>query len=105
MAKLPKAMRADLIGRHQTKTRLRTGFTSDRASELVEFAVTWRHWGGGEASDIFVQFGISAQEYFERLESILAEGHYSNDPQLRVELIKLCRMRLRSDNANTLGLS
>ena len=105
MAKVSKPIRTDLIGRHQFKTRFGAGFTSDRASELVEFAVTWRHWGGGEASDIFVQFGISAQEYFERLESTLADGRYSNDPQLRVELIKLCRMRLRSDNADTLGLS
>ena len=65
-----------------------------RGGELLEYAMTWRHWGGGHAEEIFVQFGISSAEYFTRLELILREGHYRCPPRVRLELLELCRRKL-----------
>ncbi|WP_257226530.1 DUF3263 domain-containing protein [Rhodococcus opacus] len=43
----------------------------DRNIELLEFARRWKHWGGGPEGDIFVTFGLSAQEYFRRVHGLL----------------------------------
>jgi hypothetical protein len=43
---------------------------SERA-EMVAFALRWAPFGGGDAEDIWVRFGISADTYFQRLHAIL----------------------------------
>lgn len=76
----------------------------ERADEMIDFAVTWRHWGGGSPEEIFVRFGISVHEYFARLELLLERGHCARQPQLRDELRQLCANRYRDLMANQVGL-
>ena len=41
------------------------------AREALEYALKWRHWGGGDDEDIFVHFGISSHEYYVRISALL----------------------------------
>ncbi|KXX59930.1 DUF3263 domain-containing protein [Rhodococcus sp. ACS1] len=66
----------------------------NRDADLLAFAVKWRHWGGGSRSDIFVEFGISPDQYFRRLARIL-DGVKARElaPDVREELRTICRAR------------
>ncbi|MGW6335726.1 DUF3263 domain-containing protein [Nocardia rhamnosiphila] len=66
----------------------------ERNREIIEFALVWRHWGGGSDSDIFVEFGIPPREYFRRLESLIERGALANQPTGIVgQIIDICRTR------------
>ncbi|NMM92186.1 hypothetical protein B2J88_49430 [Rhodococcus sp. SRB_17] len=41
---------------------------------LLAFALKWRHWGGGSAGDILVEFGLTPTTYFQRLHDYLRSG-------------------------------
>ncbi len=38
---------------------------------LVDFAAMWLHYGGGSREDIFVSFGLTEEQYFQRLLHLL----------------------------------
>jgi hypothetical protein len=61
---------------------------------MLEFACSWRRFGGGPDEDIMVRFGLTPPEYFRRLESIVKAGHHNLDEQTATELLKVCRRRL-----------
>lgn len=69
--------------------------TQDSTTHLmVAFAASWRRFGGGPDEDIMVRFGLTAPEFFGRLERILRTGHHKLDEQTAGELLKVCRRRL-----------
>lgn len=66
----------------------------NRDADIIAFAVRWRHWGGGDSSDIFVEFGISQDQYFRRLARILGSVRARElSPDVREELWAICRAR------------
>lgn len=46
------------------------GLSSDDI-RILEFARRWYPYGGGEAEDIMVDFGVSASEFYSRVEYLL----------------------------------
>ncbi|MGW0040125.1 DUF3263 domain-containing protein [Rhodococcus sp. NPDC003348] len=62
---------------------------------MLAHALKWRHWNGGDDEDIFVEFGVSAQQYYHRVRRMLTDprGH-SLEPSLVVELMTLCNNRI-----------
>ncbi|MEU1984472.1 DUF3263 domain-containing protein [Nocardia sp. NPDC019395] len=66
----------------------------DREAEIIEFALVWRHWGGGRDSDIFVEFGIPPHEYFRRLSALIERGALTRLPAGIVRQLRdICRDR------------
>ncbi|NMN93998.1 hypothetical protein [Antrihabitans stalactiti] len=61
---------------------------------MLDFACSWRRFGGGPDEDIMVRFGLTAPEYFSRLEGIVKAGHHNLDEQTATEILKVCRRRL-----------
>ncbi|TJZ76054.1 DUF3263 domain-containing protein [Rhodococcus oryzae] len=62
---------------------------------LLAFALKWRHWGGGSAGDILVEFGITPTDYFQRLRDYLHSGAAPKLPEHVVhQLDTLCITRL-----------
>ncbi|MBJ8347177.1 hypothetical protein JGU72_21105 [Antrihabitans sp. YC2-6] len=71
---------------------------------MIDFACSWRRFGGGPDEDILVRFGLTAHEFFGRLERILQADQHRLDEQTANELLKVCRRRLwthRSDPTST----
>jgi hypothetical protein len=60
---------------------------------MLDFALSWRRFGGGPDEDIMVRFGLTAPEYFRRLEAVVKAGHHNLDEQTATELMKVCRRR------------
>ena len=74
----------------------------DRETDIIDFARRWRHWGGGSESDIFVEFGLTSREYFQRLEALVNRGALANQPvEIRREIRDICRARLASAHRRT----
>jgi len=42
-------------------------------ARMVDFAQRWVHYGGVPEEDIFVEFGITARQFYERLADVTAE--------------------------------
>ncbi|QYB00259.1 DUF3263 domain-containing protein (plasmid) [Rhodococcus sp. USK10] len=66
------------------------------ATDVLNFAMKWRHWGGGYDEDIFVNFGLSPHQYFWRLRQLLstpAAEHLSSDEI--AQLREVCANRMR----------
>lgn len=63
---------------------------------MVEFGRSWSRYGGGSDEDIYVEFGLSARSYFERLRTLL-DGPIgaSLDEQTRAQMQTVCARRLR----------
>jgi hypothetical protein len=67
--------------------------TNDAA--MLEHAIKWRHWNGGPDEDIFVEFGISAPQYFQRIRRILTgSGRAAVDAAVVAELMDVCNRRV-----------
>ena len=66
----------------------------DDHRELLTFALKWRHWNGGPAEDIFVEFGITPTQFFRRLRRNLTNGLYELPPQIVDQLEDICDLRL-----------
>jgi hypothetical protein len=67
--------------------------------EMLEFARRWSPYGGGDAEDILVEFGIGEREYFQRLTRILDEVEATAgdaDLQLYASLRRVATGRLAS---------
>jgi hypothetical protein len=64
----------------------------DQASELVAFATRWHAYGGGEADDIMVTFGLTERDYFTRLLEALTTADL--DTATRAAITEVARRRL-----------
>ncbi|MGW4773458.1 hypothetical protein ACWEO2_36165 [Nocardia sp. NPDC004278] len=63
---------------------------------MLAFAVKWRHWNGGSAEDIFIEFGVDSTEFFRRLRQLLTGKRRPNiTPPMIKELLSICDTRLR----------
>lgn len=65
-------------------------------ARLVEFAEQWYPFGGGSAEDIFVEFGLTVDAFFERLSDALDVGAGGLSPEVHEALQRICNQRLRS---------
>ncbi|WP_030173773.1 MULTISPECIES: hypothetical protein [Actinomycetes] len=65
-------------------------------ARLVEFAEQWYPFGGGSAEDIFVEFGLTPETYFERLSDALDVGVPGLSPEVHEALQRICDQRLHS---------
>ncbi|MDV8022198.1 hypothetical protein [Rhodococcus sp. IEGM 1330] len=63
---------------------------------MLAFALRWLPYGGGQAEDIMVTFGIAAETYFLRLRTMLADAdlHAELDQRTVGALSDVCRRRL-----------
>ena len=65
------------------------------SDEILTFALTWRHLGGGPAEDIMLTFGLSPADYFRRLQTHLDDGAAATLPPEIVRcLTRICGTRL-----------
>jgi hypothetical protein len=65
--------------------------------EILTFALQWRHWGGGDAEDIFVHFGLSPTRYFLRVRRLLSTPAARNlSPDEKADLRRLCAIRVNN---------
>ncbi|MDF3311347.1 hypothetical protein P3H15_40875 [Rhodococcus sp. T2V] len=74
---------------------------SPDAREVVAYALKWMRWGGGEAEDIFVHFGVDPPRFFLRVRKLLSTpASRIVTPEDKAELRRICAVRLnptRSD--------
>src|SRR6476619_1183991 len=70
-------------GRHSQNRwhRKPHGGTMTDNDHLLAFALKWRHWGGGSAGDILVEFGLTPTMYFQRLRHYLHSGSAPSLPE------------------------
>ncbi|PQP19267.1 hypothetical protein [Rhodococcus opacus] len=69
---------------------------SKRDDDLVlEFGNRWAVFGGGSAEDIFVTFGWTEAQYFERLKVLAGRRFPPLDDTLRHRLLAVCAERLQ----------
>ena len=55
----------------------------------------WRHWGGGDDEDIFVQFGLNTCQYFLRVRKLLSTpAAAALSPDEKAHLRQICFTRL-----------
>ncbi|MGW5153366.1 DUF3263 domain-containing protein [Rhodococcus koreensis] len=76
-------------------------------TDLIDFAIKWRHWGGGTPEDIFLEFGLSSEQYFSRLATALERNTWMRPatdlaPDLLAQLRRICVVR-RSVRARANG--
>lgn len=73
------------------------GLTSEQTS-MLEFAVRWCPYGGGEPGDILVEFGLTDQDYFTRLSTLLTTRSLATglDQATLAALRATCQHRLAS---------
>lgn len=71
---------------------------------MLAFALQWMPYGGGDAEDIMVAFGIPPETYFRRLRQVLADsGQVAGLDDRAVDaLLRVCRGRLER-NAVSVG--
>ncbi|MDV7243880.1 MULTISPECIES: hypothetical protein [Rhodococcus] len=67
-------------------------------TDLIDFAIKWRHWGGGTPEDIFREFGPSSEQYLSRLASVLERNTWMYPdidlaPDLLAPLEHICVVR------------
>lgn len=63
---------------------------------ILAFGQAWWRYGGGSDEDIYVEFGLSARSYFERLRVVLdGQAAASLDEQTRAQMQEICLRRLR----------
>jgi Protein of unknown function (DUF3263) len=56
---------------------------------LLVFAIRWMPYGGGPADEIFIQFGMTPQRFYERLQEVI-ERHWSRiHPATRSQLVRV----------------
>ncbi|MBA4026436.1 MAG: hypothetical protein C0482_29195 [Gordonia sp.] len=68
---------------------------------MLEFAVRWHPYGGGDAGDILVEFGLTDRDYFTRLSTLLTTRSLAAglDPDTLAALRATCRQRLAHAHA------
>ncbi len=73
-----------------------TSATPNERDRMLAFALQWMPYGGGDAEDIMVAFGIPPETYFRRLRHLLAEPDQLTGLDARTvdALLRVCRGRL-----------
>ena len=73
-----------------------TPVTSRERDRMLAFALQWMPYGGGDAEDIMVAFGIPPETYFRRQRQVLADsGQVTGLDDRTVDaLLRVCRGRL-----------
>ena len=62
---------------------------------ILEFAYRWHRFGGGSAGDIFIEFGLTEQQYFGRLRRLLDRPHDGTTAVTALRAIRMiCDYRL-----------
>lgn len=62
---------------------------------MLEFALRWAPFGGGDSEDIWVSFGVTEQVYFARLQIVLhGDPPAGLDTVLWERLRRVCARRL-----------
>lgn len=76
-----------------------TSATPNERDRMLAFALQWMPYGGGDAEDIMVAFGIPPETYFRRLRHLLAEpGQLTGLDSPTVDaLLRVCRGRIEHD--------
>jgi len=70
--------------------------TPTEVVHMLDFARRWAPFGGGEPEDIFVEFGLPADTYFERLRNFLrAHPMAIMDPAVGQAMSTVCNQRIR----------
>lgn len=63
---------------------------------ILTFGRSWYGYGGGSDEDIYVEFGLAARPYFERLRQLLDEpAAAALDEPTREKMRAVCARRLR----------
>ena len=75
---------------------MREAAPSNLEESILAFGRSWYKYGGGSEEDIYVQFGLSARSYFERLAVLLDRPAASgiDEPTLHT-MRAVCATRLR----------
>ncbi|AZG46790.1 hypothetical protein D7316_03395 [Gordonia insulae] len=71
---------------------------------MVAFAQRWYRYGGGDPSDIMIEFGLSERDYFLRLRDALGD-HQGLDPQTAADIAAVVARRLDELGPRTDGES
>ena len=65
--------------RRERRQRLRTAadgarrrYSQDEVAEIVRFAAVWGPYGGPSSEEVYVRFGLSLAQFFDRLRDALA---------------------------------
>lgn len=76
--------------------------TPHERDRMLAFALQWMPYGGGDAEDIMVAFGIPPETYFRRLRHLLADPVQPVDLDARTvdALLRVCRRRLEHSAAS-----
>ena len=86
--------------RHLRHIRVSTHLSD--AQEALAFAMKWRHWGGGDDEDIFVQFGLNTCQYFLRVRKLLSTpAAAALSPDEKAHLRQICFTRLHDGGLPT----
>lgn len=64
-------------------------------NRMMNFACRWAPFGGGNAEDIFMTFGVSSRRYFLRVQQIITtHPEVVTDPIMRRRIVAVCAHRL-----------
>ncbi|MBM7241596.1 DUF3263 domain-containing protein [Rhodococcus fascians] len=78
--------------------------TPQDRDRMLQFALQWMPYGGGDREDIMVAFGIPPETYFGRLRHLLADPDQLAGLDARTvdALLRVCRGRIER-NAVSVG--
>lgn len=71
-------------------------------AQMVQFAVRWYPFGGGAAGEIFVEFGLSEDAFYDRLWALVVQSGPELPAATKTILDRSC-MLWRSSKAATLS--
>lgn len=74
------------------------GLTKDER-EVLDFARRWYPYGGGEADDILVTFGIDDTVFFTRVIKLLERHPKCIDETIATAILQVARARRYADGA------
>ena len=67
-------------------------------NRMVAFGARWVHYGAVPDEEVFVEFGISSRQFYERLSVVALSKRMELRFSLRRDLLELCRARLRTSS-------
>lgn len=74
---------------------MRQSESSSLDHAILAFGRSWYGYGGGSDEDIYVEFGIPARTYFERLQAVIdSPAARDIDGAVRDAIKSVCRNRL-----------
>lgn len=71
------------------------GLVNEQAA-MLEFALRWQPYGGGDSGDILIEFGLTGRDFFTRLLALLDSCSVAAnlDPVMRAAITMTCHQRL-----------